>query len=221
MKKIIFLLCIAFGISTFAQIDRDQLSLDISKTDAANTEKLKAFIWKEDLVVTVDGEEKLTVVNEISLDEEGKVHVTNIDSDTKVKQQRGIRGRIQANVAEDNLDYVDKAMDLALQYSFMTKGQLIDFFGKAELTDKDGIITATAGNIFVKGDKVTLKVESDTKLFVSKEFSSFVGEDPMSGKIVYDKFSNGIDHAKSYTLNLPGKKAVIKATNRDYVMKMQ
>lgn len=208
-------------LATFGQADRDQLSLDISKTDAANTDQLKAFIWKEDLVVTVNGQEKLSVVNEISLDDEGKVHVTNIDSDTKVKQQRGIRGRIQANIAEDNLDYVDHAMDLALRYAFMTKGQLIDFFSKADLTKKDGIITATAGNIFVKGDKLTLQVESDTKLFVSKEFSSFVDDDPMSGKIVYGKFSSGISHAQSYVLNLPGKKAVINAQNRDYVMKVQ
>lgn len=221
MKQIFAILLMGICITAFAQIDRDQLSLTISKTDAENTEKLKAFIWKEDLNVIVDGEEKLTVVNEISLDAEGKVHVTNLDSDTKVKQQRGIRGRIQSNVAEDNLEYVDQAMHLALQYSFMTKGQLIDFFGKAEITDSDGVITATGSDIFVKGDKLTLKVESDTKLFISKEFSSFVGEDPMSGEIDYAKFSNGVNHAKTYVLNLPGKQAVIKAANRDYVIKMQ
>ena len=220
MKRLFIILLVFSGLAATAQLDRDQLSLDISKTDAANTEKLKAFVWKEDVVVTVDGEEKLTVTNEISLGDDGKVNITNVDADSKVKQKRGIRGRIQANVAEDNMDYAEDALDLALQYAFMTKGQLIDFFGKADITEKDGIIKATAGDIFVKGDKLTLQVESDTRLFVSKEFSSFLEEDPLNGKIVYDKFSTGVSHAKSYMLNLPGKNAVIKAENRDYVMKV-
>ena len=221
MRKIIIILLMGACIPVFAQVDTDMLSLEISKTDAENTEKLKAFVWKEDLVVIVDGTEKLTVVNEISLDAEGQVHITNLDSKTTVRQQRGIRGRIQANVAEDNLEYVDQAVHLALQYSFMSKGQLVDFFDKAVITQNEGIITATAGDIFIKGDNLTLKVESETKLFVSKEFSSFVGEDPMDGKIEYAKFSNGVNHAKTYVLNLPGKQAVIKVANRDYVMKMQ
>lgn len=220
MKKIIFLFLASLCFSTFAQLDKDQLSLDISKADAANTEQLKAFIWKQDLVVNVNGEEKLTEVNEISLGDDGKVNVTNIDVDTEVKQQRGIRGRIQTNTAESNLDYAQQALELSLQYSFMTKGQLIDFFGKAEINEANGIITATAGDIFVKGDKLTLEVESETKLFISKVFSSFVSEDPMDGKITYGKFSTGISHAKTYLLNLPGKNAVIKAKNRDYVMKV-
>ena len=55
MKKLILLLAMGAWMVTFAQVDRDQLSLDISKADAANTEQLKAFIWKKASVVTVDG----------------------------------------------------------------------------------------------------------------------------------------------------------------------
>ena len=222
MKKlsIVLLFLIGLGITAFAQLDRDQLSLDISKADAANTEQLKAFIWKQESVVTVDGEHKLTVLNEFSIGEDGKVSVTNIDSDTDVKQKRGVRGRIQANAAEDNLDYVQKALDLAIEYSFMTKGQLLDFFGKADITEKDGVIEATASDIFIKGDKMTVQVESATKLFLKKEFSTLMGDDPINVEIVYGKFSSGISHATTSMLNLPAKKAVINSKNKDYVQKV-
>ena len=222
MKKlsIILLFLIGLGLTAFAQLDRDQLSLDISKADAANMEQLKAFIWKQESVVTVDGEHKLTVLNEFSIGEDGKVSVTNIDSDTDVKQKRGVRGRIQANAAEDNLDYVQKALDLAIEYSFMTKGQLLDFFSSADITEKDGVIEATGTNIFVKGDKLTVQVESATKLFLKKEFSTLMGDDPISGEIVYGKFSSGISHATTSMLNLPAKKAVINSKNKDYVQKV-
>jgi len=220
MKKLIALILMGLCVSAFTQIDTDQLSLDISKADAANTEQLKSFIWKKASVVTVDGTEKLTVLNEISIDEEGKVNVTNIDADTDVKQKRGIRGRVQANAAENNMDYVEEALNLAIQYYFMSKGQLIDFFGKAEITETDGFIEAIGTDIFVKGDKLTLKVESATKLFVHKEFSSIMGDDPINGEVNYGKFKSGVSHATTSMLNLPAKGAVINSKNKDYVMKV-
>ena len=222
MKKlsILLLFLIGLGLTAFAQLDRDQLSLDISKADAANMEQLKAFIWKQESVVTVDGEHKATALNEFSIGEDGKVSVTNIDSDTDVKQKRGLRGRAQANAAENSLDYVQKALDLAIEYSFMTKGQLLDFFGKADITEKDGVIEATASDIFIKGDKMTVQVEAATKLFLKKEFSTLMGDDPINGEIVYGKFSSGISHATTSMLNLPGKNAVINSKNKDYVQKV-
>lgn len=209
------------SLSAYAQFDSDQLSLDISKADAANTEKLKAFIWKQESVVTVDGQEKLTILNEFSINEDGTVNVTNIDADSEVQQKRGVRGRIQQNSAESKLDYADKAIDLATDYAFLTKGQLLDFFSKAMITEKDGIIEAIGTDIFMKGDQLTVKVELETKLFLYKQFSTMMGDDPISGEIVYEKFTSGVSHASSYVLNLPAKGAVIKSTNRDYVYKVQ
>jgi len=221
MRNLIIILFAGFCMTAFGQIDTDQLSLDISKADANNMEQLKSFIWKQASVVTVDGTEKLSVLNEFSIDDDGKVNVTNIDADTDVKQKRGIRGRVQANAAESNMEYVEQALNLAIQYSFMSKGQLLDFFDKAVITEADGIITATGSDIFVEGDKLTVKVEEATKLFTHKEFSTMMGDDPVSGEIIYGKFKSGVSHATSSVLNLPGKGAVITSKNKDYVMKVQ
>ena len=220
MKKLSLILSIFVGLSTFAQVDRDQLSLDISEADAANTEKLKAFLWKKASVVTIDGEEKMNMLNEISIGEDNKINVTNLDAQTSVKQKRGIRGKIQQSTAENNSEYMQGAIEHALAYIYMSKGQLLDFFSKAEITDKDGVLEATASDIFVKGDKLTVKVESATKLFLYKKFSSTMGEDPISGEIKYKKFTTGVSHVTESTLNLPAKKAVIKSSNRDYVQKV-
>jgi hypothetical protein len=58
-----------------------------------------------------------------------------VDAETNVKKKPGIRGKIQENAAEDKMDYIDKALKLSLQYAYMTKGQLLDFFGKAILSE--------------------------------------------------------------------------------------
>jgi len=221
MKKILFLMLVLFGLTSYAQIDRDQLSLDISKADAANMEELKAFIWKKQSVVTVGGVEKLTTLNEISVDEHDSITIRNIDASTTVKQKRGIRGRVQQNTAESNLDYVGKALRMAMAYTFMTKGQLLDFFSKAEITEKDGIIEASAKDVHAKGDMLTLQVESETKLFRSKKFSSIMDGDPISGTIEYAKFKSGISHVSKSSMNLPAKDAVIRSENIEYLQRVK
>jgi hypothetical protein len=119
------------------------------------------------------------------------------------------------------MDYVEKALDLALSYTFMTKGQLLDFFGKATVTEKNGIIEATAENVYVKGDKLTVQVESATKLYLNKKFSSLLGKDPVDGEIKYEKFSSGINHGSSTLLNMPAQKMKIDAKNQDYSQRVQ
>jgi len=221
MKKLSFLVLVLFGLTSYSQIDRDQLSLDISKADAANMEELKAFVWKKQTVVIVGGVEKLTTLNELSVDENDSITIRNIDASTTVKKKRGIRGRVQQNAAQDKLEYVGKALQMALAYTFMSKGQLLDFFNKAEITEKDGIIEAKSKNVYVKGDMLTLQIESETHLFVSKNFSSIMDGDPISGTIEYAKFSSGISHVSKSMMKLPAKDAVIKSENIDYLQRVR
>lgn len=221
MKKIFLLFILTSCFSTYAQIDTDQLSLDISKADAANTEQLKAFIWKKYSVVTVDGEEKLKTTTEFSFDEKGELQSEMIDSESNVKQKRGLRGRFQKSAQDENIDYAQNALDLAIAYTFMSKGQLIDFFDKATVTEKDGIIEVTSKDVFIKGDSLKVEIESSTKLFLSKSFSSFLDKDPVSGSIEYKKFKSGVSHASKSTINMHSKNAVIKSENKDYSQRVE
>ena len=223
MKKLILLLSMGVWITSFAQveIDRDQLSLDISKADAANTEQLKSFIWKKASIVTVHGEVKANTLSEFSFDENGKLQFKNIDAETNVRQKRGIRGRVQQQIAEDNIDYVEDALNVMISYTYMSKGQLLDFFNKANIIENDGIIEATASNVYKEGDKLTIKVESATKLFLYKEFTGYMEGDQISGEVNYGKFKSGISHVMTFKLRLPAKDAVIDSQNKDYSQRIE
>jgi hypothetical protein len=172
MNRLFVIVLIIFNLTAFAQVDTEQLSLDISKADAANTEQLKNFIWKRYSAVMVAGEPKLTTITEFSFDESGKLVAKLIDAESSVKQ-------------------------------------------------KPGIIEATAKDIFIKGDVMTIQVESSTKLFLRKKFSSLLETDPISGEINYTKFSSGVNHGSTTVLNLPSKKAVINAENKDYSQRVK
>jgi hypothetical protein len=221
MKKILLIFCFIPTMMCSAQIDKDQLALAINKADEANTEKLKAFIWKRKSEASVDGVVKLTTITEFSYDAAGKLQAKVIDAESSVKQKPGIRGKIQEGAAEDKMDYVGKALELSLAYTYMTKGQLLDFFGKATVTETNGIIEATAADVYVKGDKLTIQIEAATNLYLNKKFSSLLGKDPVNGEIKYEKFSSGVNHGSTTLLNMPAQKMKIDAINQDYSQRVQ
>jgi hypothetical protein len=221
MKTSMIFFFLGILMSGFAQIDRDQLSLDISKAEAANLEQLKQFMWRRETVVTVDGQVKMNALSELNFKEDGTLDVRNLEAESTVKDKRGIRGQIQENAMESNMEYVEKALKMAISYTYMSKGQLIDFFSKAELTESNGIILAVAKDVQVKGDVVTFKINSNTLLFVHKSFSSMLGEDPISGEVEYGTFSSGVSHATTTVMNLTAKKAVIDSVNKDYTQKIK
>ncbi|MBL7857553.1 MAG: hypothetical protein JNM57_07680 [Cyclobacteriaceae bacterium] len=215
-------LCILVSISvTLAQVDKEQLALSISKADDANTEKLKAYIWKRKSDVSIDGQVKLTTITEFSYDDQGKLQANVVDAQSSVKQKPGLRGKMQENAAEDKMDYVSKSLDLALSYTFMSKGQLLDFFEKATVTEKEGVYEATAENVNIQGDKLTIWVDKKTNLYIKKTFSSLLGKDPVNGEINFEKFSSGINHGTTTLLNMPAQKMKIDAKNQDYSQRVK
>ena len=129
----LFLVC----LSLEAQIDKEGLSLKISKAEEANHQKLKEYVWKRRSDVFVENQLKLTTITEFSYTPDGKLETNIVDAETSVKKKPGIRGKVQANAAEDKIDYIEKALALAIDYAFMTKGELLDFFSKATVTEKN------------------------------------------------------------------------------------
>ena len=222
MKQILILFVLFFMIdAVFAQIDKDQLALAISKADADNTEKLKAFIWKRKSDVTIDGALKLTMISEFSFDEKGELQGQLISSESSVKKKPGIRGGIQKSAANDKAEYVQKALELSMAYTFMTKGQLMDFLSKAIVVETDGIIEAAATDVYMQGDRLVIWVDKKTNLYTKKKFKSLLDNDPIDGEINYEIFSNGVNHGSTTVLNLPAQKMKIDAVNQDYSQRVQ
>jgi hypothetical protein len=222
MKKIVSLLYVVVSASMgYAQADKEQLALAISKADDANTEKLKAYIWKRKSDVAINGEVKVTTITEFSFDDQGKLQAKMVDAESSVKQKPGLRGKAQQNAAEDKMDYVGKALELSLAYTYMTKGQLMDFFSKATVTEKEGVIEATGENIYVQGDKLTVWVDKKTNLYTKKVFSSLLGKDSIDGQINYEKFSSGVNHGSTTVLNMPAQNMKIDAKNQDYSQRIK
>lgn len=199
-----------------AQADKEQLALAVSKADEANMAKLKSYIWKRKSDVSINGEVKLTTITEFSFDAAGKIQAKLTDAESSVKKKPGLRGRAQAGAIQDKAEYVQKALELSLAYTYMTKGQLLDFFTKATVTEKENMIEAAADNVYVQGDKLTIQIDKKTNLYIKKTFSSLLGKDAIDGEINFEKFSSGVNHGSTTILNMPAQKMKIDARNQDY-----
>lgn len=221
--KTILVLCIlvVFCSRLEAQIDKEKLSLNISKAEEANHLKLKEYIWKRRSDVFVESQLKLTTITEFSYAPDGKLETQLVDAETTVKKKPGLRGKAQANAAEDKMEYIEKALSLAIDYAFMTKGEMLDFFSKATVTENNGLIEAVADDVHVKGDRLLVRVDPKTYLFTYKEFTSLLGPDKVEGKLNYEKFSNGTSHVSTTVLNLPAEKMSIDAKNQDYTVRVK
>jgi hypothetical protein len=207
----------ALAAAAQAQIDKEALALSISKAEDANLQKLKAYIWKRKSDGYVNGKVLATVISEFSFDATGKLQAKVVDAKSGVQKKRGIRGNQQEKAIDAKMDYIGKALDVSIQYAYMSKGQLLDFFSKATVSKKeDGTLIATADNVYMPGDKLTVHVDPATNLFKYKEFKSFVGKDPISGHLNYESFSSGVSHVSSTNMEMPAQQMAVKAANQDY-----
>ncbi len=207
--------------SLLAQVDKDELALNISRAEQANQEKLKEYVWKRRSDVFIEGKLVLTTMTEFSYNPEGKLETKIVDAETSIQKKPGLRGKAQANAVEDKVDYVENSLTLALQYAFMSKGEMVDFISKATIAEKNGQLEAVADNVHVDGDRLLVRIDPKTYLFTYKEFTSLLGKDKVEGKLNYEKFSNGTNHLSITALNLPAQKMNIDAKNQDYTIRVK
>jgi hypothetical protein len=204
-----------------AQMDKESLSLQISKAEEANQQKLKEYVWKRRSDVFMESKLLLTTITEFSYTADGKLETKIVDAETSIQKKPGFRGKAQENAAEQKVDYIEKSLTLALDYAFMTKGEMLDFFSKATVTEKNGQIEAVADNVHVPGDRLLIRIDPQTYLYTYKEFTSLLAKDKIEGKLNYEKFTNGTNHLSITALNLPAQKMNIDAKNQDYTIRVK
>lgn len=218
----LFVCLIIAGLSAQAQIDKDHLALEISKVDAENTAKMKKYIWKLYADVFGEGGNKTELISEFQYDEAGELNIRLVDGETNIEKKGGLRGQMQQNAIESKVEYIASAMKYALAYTYMSKGQLLDFFDKAELTVKGNILTAKGKNIYVNGDELTINIDAKSKLYVSKSFSTIMNNDPISGEVEYGIFkSSGVNHITTTKLDMPAQIVKIVGENKDYTIRVE
>jgi hypothetical protein len=222
MKKLsvlIVLFSLLTGSVVVAQVDKTQMSLDVSKKYAQNIGQLTQLTWKRKTEGYVGGNLAMSSVSSVTLGSDGKMQAIVISQQSYTQKKRGLRGAIQAGVVSDVNAYVKAAVELIGKYIFLSQGQMVDLFNKGTLSALGNSIQAEGFNLLVQGDHVNYKFDQATLLYQSQDVSTVLEGDAVKATVKYENV-NGINRVTSVTMDMAGPKVNIKLTNFEYAKKM-
>jgi hypothetical protein len=223
MKKATFLFCLLFasGSIVFAQA-KTNLSLQVSAAAAANRAQLKNYVWTRTVQVFISGTLKTTVVSSLSIGPDGKMVTTAVSSvSTDPPPTRGIRGDIARKKIAEIKTYVDSAVKVSMSYIYMNKGNMVNYFDAASITQSGNTITVAGTNVNRTNDQFTTNLAAGSLAYISQNFTSTSSGDAISGAISYKTFDNGLTAFNTGELDLPAKKMKLMISNSNYAKKLQ
>jgi len=221
MKPLISLLILMVCMlpESFAQVDKTQMSLDVSKNYNQNIGKLAQLTWKRKMEGFVEGKVVMTSVSSVTLGPDGKMNAIVITQQSYVEKKRGVRGAVQKSVTSDVNEYVKNAVILVGNYIFLSQGQMLDLFNKGTLSLLGNSLQAEAFNLLTQGDRLNYKFDKTSLLYQSQDISTVMNGDPVKATVKYET-RNGVNRVTSVTLDLPGPKVNVKLTNFEYAQKL-
>jgi len=215
IKHAVVLSALVFSFASGALAETSaELGLRYATVQQNNVDQLKQYTWQTDTKLSESGEAKVHVVLACRLNEKGEMAQEVVTAETTVKQKRGRRGRKQAAHAGDVGAFLNQVIATMATYIFMSKGQEVDFFDKATITegagDDAGKVIVQAGNVTVTGDKVTKWIDKESLFTVKITFTTVVDEVPVSGEVLYRPIENGPNVPRMSTVDIPSQKGVME-----------
>jgi len=146
--------------------DPGQWALIYSDVINKNRETLKAYSWQYRVEVQENGE--LLFIDNLSAryGTDGRVETFLLSQDLQMKQRHGLLLKAgQEAKLRDIEKKIDTLKNYIGDYVYMSRGQIVDFFGKAKKSDAvgyDNALRLDAESVITKGDTVTLYGDKST-----------------------------------------------------------
>jgi hypothetical protein len=221
MKTLFLLLfgLIMFVPASYSQVDKTQMSLDVTKKYQQNIGQLAQLTWKRKTEGYVDGKMAMSSLSSVTIGPDGKLNAVTIQKQSYAAKKRGLRGAIQSSVVSDINEYVKNAVELVNKYIFLSQGQMVDLFNKGTLSILGSSLQAEGFNLLLQGDRINFKFDQSSLLYQSQDISTVMNGDPVKAVVKYETI-NGINRVNSVVIDLPGPKVKIKLANFEYAKKL-
>jgi hypothetical protein len=201
-----------FAFAGNAQIDKTQLSLDVSKTNEHNIKLLSGYTWKRTVVGFVESEQVFTSLSSATVGPEGKPAYQVIDKSGS-SQKKSSKKQAQAT------ENIKNAVELVSKYIFMSTGQLVDLFNKGTLSVLNDDLNAEAFNFFSQGDHVKYTYNKKSLQYKTQVISTLLNGEPVKATVSY-KFVDDLNTVDHVVLEMPAKKIKANITNSEFAKKL-
>ena len=221
INPVIILAALFLTVAASAETE-DPAELGLRSADAqeANLDQFKQYSWSIDSKLSQAGEVKAHVVSNCHFNEKGEMVQEVEKAESAAPHHRGMRGRAEASKSEEVSAFLGDVISVTVSYAFMSKGQQVDFFDKATITegtgDDAGKLIAVAKDVTVPGDKVTKWIDAKNMLPARYTFEAVVDEVPVTGEVMYRPIEGGPNVPRMATINIPSQQGVIEVEFLDY-----
>jgi hypothetical protein len=225
MKKAVVLSSIMIAFlsgSVSAQSAKTNLSLQVSAAAAANRAELKNYVWTRTVQVFISGVLKNTIVSSLSIGPDGKMVTTAVsETPTDPPPTKGIRGDIARKKIAEMKTYIDNAVKVSAGYLYMNKGNMVNYFDAANITQSGSTIIVVGNSVNQPGDQLTMNLMAGSLAYINQSFKSTANGDAIAGTASYQTYSNGLTAFNNGELDLPAKNMKLMISNTNYAKKLQ
>jgi hypothetical protein len=213
MKRLFLFLAAGFlAQAVSAQVDKTQLSLEVSKTNESNVKLLSGYTWKRTLEGFVESDQVFLSLSSATVGPDGKPAYQVIEKSGS-SQQKSSRKQAQAT------ENIKNAVELVSKYIFMSTGQLVDLFNKGTLSLLNDDLNAEAFNFFSKGDHIKYTYDKKTLQYKTQVISTLLDGEPVKATVTY-KFVGELNTVDKVVLEMPAKKIRANITNTEFAKKL-
>lgn len=227
LAGLVFLLSV-FAVSLHGQnADMQQKMVDLKDSMAKNKQALAQYTWKEQVIISLKGQQRKTEHFQVRMGSDGKPQKTALDQPQQAQDSSGRGGRLKQRVVakkkEEYEEYAEQMKALAQQYIPPDKDAIQAAYAKGNVS-----FTPSAGspneikiviqNYVKPGDSMTIFFNKEQKQITSVKIVSYM-DDPSDGMNLSVQFSSlpdGTSHVSSVNMDGVQKQLGIATQNSDY-----
>jgi hypothetical protein len=210
------------------QGDMQQKMADLKASMAKNKQALAQYTWKEQVIISLKGEQKKTQHFQVRMGSDGKPQKTSLDQPQQQAQDSGGRGgrlrqRVVAKKKEEYEDYAEQMKALAQQYIPPDKDAIQAAYAKGNVSFSPGAGSPNEVKIVIQnyvkpGDSMTIFFNKEQKQMSSIKIASYM-DDPTDGmnlSVQFGSLPDGTSHVSSINMDGVKKQLGIATQNSDY-----
>jgi hypothetical protein len=205
--------------------EMQQRMAELKESMAKNKQALAQYTWKEQVSISVKGQERKVQHYQVKVGPDGKPQKTSLDPAPQSQADSGaLRGRLRQRIVEKKKEeyeeYAEQMKSLVQRYFPPDKDAIQDAFSKGNVSFTPGtdLVKITIQNYVKKNDSMVILFNRDRKQISGVKVASYM-DDPSDAVNLEVQFSNlpdGVSHASNTTVEGVRKQLTIRMQNSDY-----
>jgi hypothetical protein len=201
---------------------------ELKQSLAFNKKVLDNYVWTEQQIISIKGEQKKEELYNVQLGPDGKPQRTPIDPDSvsdSDRKARGLRGRIREKKIDEYKEYAQSIKTLVQQYlppnsdmlqqSYQQGNVMIGPVGGGQPNQYRIVVS----NYLKQGDNMTIVMDKSTLSLVSLSLSTYLTDssDAVTVNVQFVRVPDGGPfHVSTETINGASKQLTIEIINTNY-----